>query len=67
MSKTRKHKPSSRKIRKHKPTRKQTGGVCCRYEKDTEGQGCDGTPYERGNNLPELPNHLQETLRNLRI
>ena len=51
MSKTRKHKPSSRKIRKHKPTRKQTGGVCCKYEKATEGQGCDGTPYKRGNEL----------------
>ena len=51
MSKTRKHKPSSRKIRKHKPTRKQTGGVCCRYEKATEGQGCDGTPYKRENEL----------------
>ena len=51
MSKTRKHKPSSRKIRKHKPTRKQTGGVCCRYEKANQGQGCDGTPYKSGNEL----------------
>ena len=51
MSKTRKHKPSSRKIRKHKPTRKQTGGVCCRYEKAKEGQGCDGTSYKNEQKL----------------